>query len=97
MVIMGLGVPANMATDSLAKFLNEPGFKAMDAIRQGRTHALWHNFYNSPLNIAALEAFAQWVHPEAFADLDANKTIEQIFSHYLPLQWTGTAFIDYAE
>ena len=97
MVIMGLGVPANMAADSLANFLNEPGFKAMDAVRQGRAHALWHNFYNSPLNIAALEAFAQWVHPKAFADLDANKTIEQIFSHYLPLQWTGTAFIDYAE
>lgn len=89
---LGAGFTPEMARDSLASYLDKPEFQALDAVREGRAHSVWHNFYNSPFNIVVLEAFAHWIHPEHFAELDPQATLQQIFETYLPFELDGTYF-----
>lgn len=84
-VAAGPGVSALDAKKSLQRFLQQPTFTPLSAVTEGRAHSLWHDLYNSPLNIIALEALAVWIHPKAFADLDVKQTIDDIHQRFL--QW----------
>lgn len=89
-VTTGPGMSKESARRSLDNFLTQREYAALQATQNGRTHALWHNFYNSPLNIVAIEAFAKWIHPEHFKDSDPNKTAEEIYAKFLPFSFDGT-------
>lgn len=91
-VALGAGMTPDMATQSLTRFLSQPGFSALRAVKAGRAHALWHNFYNSPFNVVALEAFAKWLHPQTFANIDPQRTLQSIFDRFLPFEIEGTYF-----
>ena len=91
-VALGAGMTTDTARKSLNRFLAAPEFQALDAVKKGHSHALWHDFYNSPLNIAALEAMAQWIHPELFADIDPQRTLQEIDGQFLPFDLNGTFF-----
>ncbi|MBU0886793.1 MAG: ABC transporter substrate-binding protein [Alphaproteobacteria bacterium] len=91
-VALGAGISTQDAAASLKRYLSAPEFQAMDAVRGGRAHSVWHNFYNSPFNIVALEAFAVWIHPDLFADLDPQRTLAHIYDTYLPFTLEGTYF-----
>lgn len=91
-VALGEGMTPAMATRSLMRFLDQPGFGALRAVRDQRAHAIWHNFYNSPFNVVALQAFAKWIHPAAFGDVDPRFTFQEIFDRFLPFELEGTYF-----
>lgn len=91
-VAVGAGMSDKTARDSLARYLGIPELRALDAIRSGRAHAIWHNFYNSPFNIVVLEAFARWIHPDLFSDMDPQHTLEYIFDTFLPFDVDGPYF-----
>ncbi|WP_142848370.1 hypothetical protein [Telmatospirillum sp. J64-1] len=59
-------------------------------MQDGRVHALWHNFYNSPMNLLAIEALATWIHPELFSDIDPAATLAEINERFLPVPFQGT-------
>jgi iron complex transport system substrate-binding protein len=77
-VLLGAGVSQDTARQSLAKITARPEFAPLRPIQAGQAHGLWHDFYNSPFNILAIEAMARWVHPERFKDLDPQATMVQI-------------------
>lgn len=93
-LILGAGVSQQQARESLGKVLQRPEFASLDAIRNGKAHGLWHDFYNSPFNILAVEAMARWVHPERFAGLDPAQTQAQINQNFLRIGLDGTYWID---
>lgn len=90
-VTLGPGVDPVAAQKTLQDFVSAPTFQAMDAVRNERVYAIWHDFYNSPLNIVVLEAFASWLHPELFADGDPDALLQELFSRFVPFTWSGTA------
>lgn len=90
---LGPGMSEKAARKVLKQYLSAPEFQAMDAVRNGRAHAIWHDFYNSPLNIVALEAFARWIHPELFADLDPEQSMQDLFHQFTPFTWRGVATV----
>ncbi|QXH47577.1 ABC transporter substrate-binding protein [Pseudomonas xanthosomatis] len=77
-VLLGAGVSQDTARQSLAKITARPEFAPLRPIQAGQAHGLWHDFYNSPFNILAIEAMARWVHPERFKDLDPGATMAEI-------------------
>lgn len=91
-VAVGAGMTAKTGRESLARYLAAPEFRALDAVSTGRAHAVWHNFYNSPFNIVVLEAFAKWIHPDSFADVDPQQTLKHIFDDFLPFDLDGIYF-----
>lgn len=92
-VTLGAGLSAEAAQHSLNRYLAAPEFQALDAVKTGRAHALWHDFYNSPLNIVALEVMARWIHPQTFADLDPARTLREIEQQFLPFSLAGTFWV----
>ncbi|MBC04881.1 MAG: Fe3+-hydroxamate ABC transporter substrate-binding protein [Thalassospira sp.] len=89
-VALGAGMTPETASQSLTRYLSAPEFAALDAVRTGRAHSIWHNFYNSPFNIVALEAFAKWTHPDLFNDIDPMDTLAEIYERWLPFELNGT-------
>lgn len=89
MLKAGSGVtPAQLST-SLQELAARPGFEVLSAVRGGRSHGLWHNFYDAPTNILAIEAMAKWFYPERFADVNPQATMDEInrrFQPALPMQ-----------
>ena len=59
MVRAGEGVSAAQLGSSLRELTQRPGFEMLSAVRAGRAHGLWHNFYDAPTNILAIEAMAK--------------------------------------
>lgn len=90
-VTLGPGVDPVAAQKTLQDYVSTPTFQAMDAVRNKRVYAIWHDFYNSPLNIVVLEAFASWLHPELFADSDPDGLLRELFARFVPFTWSGTA------
>ena len=93
-LILGAGVEPGEAQDALAQVLARPEFANLRAIREGNAHGLWHDFYNSPYNLLAIEALAKWVHPQVFAKLDPQATMEQINQQFLGMPLRGAYWID---
>ena len=91
-VAVGPGMTADTAADSLNRYLSAPEFAHLSAVRNGRAHVFWHNFYNSPFNVVVLEALAGWIHPDRFRDTDPQATLEHIVATFLPFVADGTYF-----
>lgn len=96
-VAIGAGMDGDMAAKSIARFLSAPEFRNLKAVRTGRAHAIWHNFYNSPFNVVVLEAFARWIHPNLFPDMDPQATLQEIFDRFLPFDLNGVYFASIAQ
>jgi iron complex transport system substrate-binding protein len=87
---MGAGIDPAATRESLGRLANRPVVGELSAVRDGRVYALWHSFYNSPLNIVAVEAIAKWVRPDLFADLDPDAVLADINGKFLPVSLDGS-------
>lgn len=86
-----LGPTSNeqLAQQSLKRALSSPAMQTLKAIKTGNAHSIWHNFYNSPFNIVAIESFAKWIHPQLFKDLTPEKTMAEISDKFLIFKLDG--------
>ena len=94
MCIRDSGCRAQPATaeKTLKGLLSTPGFTALKAPKKGNLHAAYHQFYDSPLNVFALEQFAQWLHPELFQDVDVERDFADFHKKWMPFEYSGTFF-----
>ena len=92
-IALGAGVKPEMARASLLRAASRPGIVELDAMRSGQAYAIWHHFYNSPLNVVAVQVFAKWLHPQRFADLDPQDTLERLFARFQPVPAAGTYWV----
>lgn len=89
----GVGVSKEEAAKSLKRLTERTGVKMLSAVKEGNTYGIWHNFYNSPYNIIAIEAFAKAFYPELFKDIDLQESFNEL-QGFLPVDITGTYWID---
>ncbi|WP_144160368.1 ABC transporter substrate-binding protein [Paraburkholderia sp. BCC1885] len=82
------------AQASLAALVSRPGFDTIKAIHDGRVHGISHNYYDSPYNIVAIEAFAKWFYPQQFKDLDVNQTQSELYRRFLAVPPDGAYWVD---
>lgn len=94
------GVPFGMETTpeearaGLKSVLNRTGIAHLTAIQNERVFGVWHNYYNSPYNILAIQNFAKWFYPEKFAELDPQETLERMHQEFLAVDPVGTYWVD---
>lgn len=86
---VGLGPGTDMveARRKLAGLAKRPAYSQTKAVKDGRVHAIWHQFYNSPYQFVAIQEIAKWLHPELFKDLDADATLKTLHERFLPLPY----------
>ncbi len=88
-IVLGPATDRDMAQTSFRRAMTRTGFEDLKAVRAGRAHAIWHHFYNTPMNVAAVQAMAKWIHPDRFADVDPRKTLEIYFDRFQPFPADG--------
>ncbi|WP_175839542.1 ABC transporter substrate-binding protein [Burkholderia arboris] len=91
---VGAQTSAHDAAASLAQLAARPGFDAIKAIHDGRVHGISHNYYDSPYNILAIEAFAKWFYPQQFKDLDVKATQAELHRRFLAIAPQGAEWVD---
>lgn len=72
----------------------QKGLRELSALKNSHSAVIWMNFYLSPWHIAATEFMAKTLYPKLFADIDPEKTLQQIFHDFLPIPYSGTYFIN---
>lgn len=93
-VRLGAQVAEAEARESLRAVLQRRAeFGALPALRQGRVHAAWHHFYNTPYHVVLVQALARWLHPQRFAALDAADTWRDLHRQFLGVAPTGTYWV----
>ena len=88
-IALGAGINEATARLSLQRVLQRNGFGLMPAVSEKRAYALWHHFYNSPLNVYALQKLAQWLHPSLFEDLQPDELLKQLLKGFEPVELQG--------
>ncbi|MCR4264784.1 ABC transporter substrate-binding protein [Nitratireductor sp. ZSWI3] len=84
---VGPGRDRKEALRKLDKLTERPAFTGVAAVENGQVHAIWHQFYNSPYQFVAIQQMAKWLHPELFADLDAEATFKELHERFLPVDY----------
>jgi iron complex transport system substrate-binding protein len=84
---VGPGSDEAQARAKLQALMERPAFTGVKAVEAGEVHAIWHQFYNSPYSFVAVQRLATWLHPELFADLDAEATLKELHERFLPVDY----------
>lgn len=93
-IALGAGTDKSTASLSLKRSMKRTGLAQLSAITSGRAYSIWHHFYNSPMNVVAVQVIAKWLHPDLFEDLNPEKTLAEYFDRFQPfplngVYWTG--------
>ena len=93
-VSLGPGVPPETARQELVEVLRRSRLDVLSAVRQGRAHAIWHGFNDTPAHVLMLEALALWLHPERCGDLDPSATMAELNARFLSIPMEGAHWAD---
>ncbi len=92
-VMTGAGINEAEARASLHNAIAHSGLTELTAIKQQRAYAIWHHFYNSPLNVVAIQAFAKWFYPEHFSTLKPQQTMQTLFNRFQSVPLDGAYWL----
>ncbi|MBR9905162.1 MAG: ABC transporter substrate-binding protein [Gammaproteobacteria bacterium] len=84
---VGPGSDMQQAHAKLEALTERTAMTGIKAVESGNFHAIWHQFYNSPYYFVAVQQLAKWLHPELFADLDPEATMEELHERFLPIDY----------
>lgn len=93
-LVVGAGFDRARAHESLAKVVERRGISSLSAVKTGHVHGFSHQLLNSPLDVVAIEAFARWIHPETFGDIDPAATLAEINRRFLAVPYEGVYWVD---
>jgi iron complex transport system substrate-binding protein len=93
-LLLGTGVDAATARESLRRVAEESPIAELEAVRRGRLHGLWNFFNGTAINVVGAEVLARWVRPELFADIDPAATLAEINRRFAAVPFEGTYWID---
>ncbi|EJE2970226.1 ABC transporter substrate-binding protein [Salmonella enterica] len=84
---LGPGVDTEESRRKLAWFTTRPAYANSTARRNNAFFAIWHQFYNSPYDVIAIQQLAKWIHPQLFANLDPDDTFRRLHQNFLPVPY----------
>ena len=93
-VRMGAEVTPAEARRTLAGVIEREKLGQLTAIREGRAHAMWHPFNDSPMHLPAVECMARWLQPDRAAGLDPDATLAAMNERFAAAPMDGTYWVD---
>ncbi|MEY1579431.1 ABC transporter substrate-binding protein [Providencia manganoxydans] len=90
---LGPNEDLNAAKIKLEKYLKKPAYTGSNAVKNQQFYAIWHQFYNSPYDFIAIQQLAHWIHPELFADLNADDTFKIFYEKFLSIPYEPGYFV----
>lgn len=92
--VIGHGIYMYQTQRSLKQLASRVTVSPLKAVEENKVFGMWHLFYDSPLNIAAVEALAKWIHPELFGNLSPHGVLQEINERFLALPLKGVFFAE---
>lgn len=96
-VAVGRGADLDAARERLKGLMQRPAFATLDAVKAGRVHAVWHQFYGAPYEFVPIQQFAKWFHPELFANIDPDRTFREFHEKFLPIAYRPGYFVSLSD
>ncbi|WP_201594332.1 ABC transporter substrate-binding protein [Psychrobacter vallis] len=90
---MGIDISADEAQRRLKGFTTRNGWENLPAVKNNRVYGIYHTASRSLSDLASAQFMAKALYPEAFADIDPEKTYMNFHEKYLPIKPSGTFFI----
>lgn len=84
---------SDLAHKKLAALMNRTGFNVLQAVQKHQVLALYHQFYDLPSNIIAVEEIAKFLHPQLFKDIDPEADLAYVHQHFMGLKTSGVFWI----
>ncbi|WP_340615478.1 ABC transporter substrate-binding protein [Xenorhabdus entomophaga] len=90
-----LGYTGDLTTSEkrFQKLLSRPKLKILKSYREKRVMAIYHQYYDTPFNIIAVEAIAKWLHPNLFKDIDPHADNIYVHKTFTALDGSGVFWI----
>ena len=90
-----LGYEATRAASlaKLEKLMQRDGVSVLPVAKSNRVMAIYHQFYDSPFNVVALEAMAKLFHPEAFGDVDPQADLVSLYRDFAGMPYSGLFYV----
>ncbi|WP_261641265.1 ABC transporter substrate-binding protein [Erwinia mallotivora] len=77
----------------LQALMQRPVVSVLPVASSSRVMAIYHQFYDSPFNVVALEAMAKLFHPQQFSDVDPQADLEALYRDYVKTPYSGLFFV----
>lgn len=74
---------------ALASLAARPGFRDLKAVKDKRVYGIWTVFATQPTNLLVIQRLAKWFHPALFADLDPDRTLDDINRRFSAVPMAG--------
>lgn len=88
-VLFGYEASTANVQERLGALAGREGWSDLSAVKNGRFHSVYHQFYNSPYHFVAMQAFAKWIHPDLFGDLNPDASMKELHEKFLPIDYSG--------
>ncbi|HHD2904702.1 ABC transporter substrate-binding protein [Enterobacter kobei] len=90
---LGYDADKNLAQQRMKHLLARKGISILSAVQNHRVMAVYHQFYDSPLNILVVEAIAKFLHPKLFDDIEPQTDSEAIHTNMLKQPLNGMMWL----
>jgi iron complex transport system substrate-binding protein len=77
---------------ALATYAARPGWASLKAVQSGNINGIEHGLCRTLFDFVAMEYIAKRLYPDAFADVDPDKSFRDYHAKYLPIDYSGTWF-----
>ncbi|WP_159565979.1 ABC transporter substrate-binding protein [Budvicia diplopodorum] len=90
-----LGYSSDLPTaqHKLQGLMDRRSQKVLRAVKQKKVMAFYHQFYDSPFNIAAVEQIAKLLHPDLFGDLDPLADLKMLHEDFSSIDYQGVFWV----
>jgi len=88
---MRLGYHATVGESKslLENFTNRTGWENLDAVKNHRVHSLFHGFAFRIYNFTGILAYAKWLYPDKFEDIDPAAVFKEFHERFMPVDYSG--------
>ena len=92
-----LGFQATEASTKklVTAYLTRPGYNELNATKNGEVYVIHHGTSREMYDCASIEAFAKYMFPEYFEDLDPTATLHEYYEMFLPYEFDGIWYMKY--
>lgn len=88
-VVLGYGADEALAREHLEAYKGREGWADLDAVKNNRMGALYHDLSRHIFDFAGAQFLASQIQPELFADMDPEANLAEFFHRFMPVELDG--------